>query len=88
MASSHEPLGPGCKEKSFQSIDVVDIFQAPSVGKNPCQKVGGGQGSSIGKKRQKPIVECKQDKFFFPKSPFPLFYSLLKSLSLFSTSHS
>lgn len=62
MALSHDPLGLGYKEKSLQWIKVSNIFQAPSLEKSPCQKVGGG--SSTGKDRLKPIEECKQEEFF------------------------
>lgn len=44
MALSHDPLGPGYKEKSLQWIKVSNIFQAPSLEKTPCQKDGGGVG--------------------------------------------
>lgn len=64
MALSHDPLGPGYKEKSLQWIKVSNIFQAPSLEKTPCQKDGGGGRDSTGKDRQKPIEECKQDGFF------------------------
>lgn len=62
MVLSHDPLGPGYKEKSVQPINVANIFQALSLGKTLCWKVGGK--NSVGKDRRKPKEECKQDEFF------------------------
>ena len=94
MALSHDLLCQGYKEKSFQSINEANIFQALSLGKTSCWKVN--ERSSFGKDQQKPIEEQKQEEFLLFSQitisfflPFPQLSTYLPNLSLSTelTSH-
>lgn len=84
MALSQDPLAQAIMRRAFNQLSWPTFFKALLWGRLPARKlVGGVQLEKIDKNQYKNV--SKVNFFFFPRSLFASFCSLLKSLSFFST---